>query len=248
MLEKYSKEEKIVDLFKQINDMKEIPNEIISKYWARAYTLESPFYKEMNEDLRSGKINKYLSYIQMMYEGIKIKSFYFEPKKTIYRGTYFDEKEISNIQNLIEKKFKDLPAVIIYCKSFLSFSLDKNVAMKFKDNALLIIEDFMEEEKNCSGCASMGKLSYFKDEEEILIFPFSSFEIKNIIKVEEKNNDKNNDYYYAIYLTYLGKYEKLFEKENPVKLIENIPKNSHVEDEVFRTDIIEEEYQKIFRK
>ena len=35
----------------------------------------------MNEDLRSDKINKYLSYIQMMYEGIKIKSFYFEPKK-----------------------------------------------------------------------------------------------------------------------------------------------------------------------
>ena len=63
--------------------MKEIPNEIISKYWARAYTLESPFYKEMNEDLRSSKINKYLSYIQMMYEGIKIKSFYFKPKKII---------------------------------------------------------------------------------------------------------------------------------------------------------------------
>ena len=95
------KEEKIVDLFKQINDMKDIPNEIISKYWARAYTLESPFYEEMNDDLRSGKINKYLSYIQMMYEGIKIKSFYFKPKKKLYRGTYFDEKEISIIQNYI---------------------------------------------------------------------------------------------------------------------------------------------------
>ena len=124
MLEKYSKEEKMVDLFKQINDMKEIPNEIISKYWARAYTLESPFYEEMNDDLRSGKINKYLSYIQMMYEGIKIKSFYFKPKKKLYRGTYFDEKEISNIQNFIEIKFKDLPAAIIYSRSFLSFTFN----------------------------------------------------------------------------------------------------------------------------
>ena len=56
----------------------------------------------MNEDLSSGKINKYLSYIQMMYEGIKIKSFYFEPKKKLYRGLYFDEKEILNIQNFIK--------------------------------------------------------------------------------------------------------------------------------------------------
>ena len=141
-----------------------------------------------------------------------------------------------------------MPAAILYSKSFLSFTFNKKIALEFRRNALLIIEDFMEEKINCSGCAAIGKFSFYKDEEDILIFPFSSFEIKNIIKVEEKNNDKNNDYYYAIYLTYLGKYEKLFEKENPVKLIENIPKNSHGEDEVFRTDIIEEEYQKIFRK
>ena len=247
MLEKYSKEEKIVDLFKQINDMKDIPNEIISKYWARAYTFESPFYKEMNKDLRLGKINQYLSYIQMMYEGIKIKSFYFKPKKKLYRGTYFDEKEISIIQNYTNSENKDLPRVIIYSKSFFSFSLNKKVAMTFIDNALLIIEDFIEEERNCSGCASIEKFSYFKKEEEILVFPFSSFEIKNknLEKVEDKS--KKNGYYYIIYLRYLGKYEKFFEKEDPVKLIENIPKDSLYAEEVFKTDIIEEEYKKIFK-
>ena len=245
MLEKYSKEEKIVDLFKQINDMKDIPNEIISKYWARAYTLESPFYEEMNDDLRSGKINKYLSYIQMMYEGIKIKSFYFKPKKKLYRGAKFSEKEISNIQKYkINSENKDLPRAIIYSKSFFSFSLNKKVAMTFIDNALLIIEDFIEEERNCSGCASIEKFSYFKKEEEILVFPFSSFGIKNLEKVE----DKNNGYYYIIYLRYLGKYEKFFEKEDPVKLIENIPLKSHLAQEVFSTDIVEEEYQKIFKR
>ena len=245
MLEKYSKEDDIVDLFKQINDVKEIPNEIISKFWARAYTLESPFYKEMNEDLRLGKINKYLSYIQIMYEGIKIKSFYFEPKKKLYRGTEFNEKEILIIQSYMNLKIKDLPAAIIYSKSFFSFSLNKKIAMGYIKNAFLIIEDFMEEERSCSGCASIEKLSYFKDEEEILVFPFSSFEIKNLEKVEDKS--KKNGYYYTIYLSYLGKYEKLFEKEDPVKLIENIPKNSLYAKEVFKTDIIEEEYKKIFK-
>ena len=132
MLEKYSKEDDIVDLFKQINDVKEIPNEIISKFWARAYTLESPFYKEMNEDLRLGKINKYLSYIQIMYEGIKIKSFYFEPKKKLYRGTEFNEKEILIIQSYMNLKIKDLPAAILYSKSFLSFTFNKKIALNLK--------------------------------------------------------------------------------------------------------------------
>ena len=183
----------------------------------------------------------------MMYEGIKIKSFYFKPKKKLYRGTYFDEKEISIIQNYTNSENKDLPRVIIYSKSFFSFSLNKKVAMTFIDNALLIIEDFIEEERNCSGCASIEKFSYFKNEEEILVFPFSSFKIKKLEKFEDKNNDKNNGYYYTIYLSYLGKYEKLFEKEDPVKLIENIPKNSLYAKEVFKTDIIEEEYKKIFK-
>ena len=119
--------------------------------------------------------------------------------------------------------------------------------MTFIDNALLIIEDFIEEERNCSGCASIEKFSYFKNEEEILVFPFSSFKIKKLEKFEDKNNDKNNGYYYTIYLSYLGKYEKLFEKEDPVKLIENIPKNSLYAEEVFKTDIIEEEYKKMFK-
>ena len=39
----------------------------------------------------------------------------------------------------------------------------------------------------------------------------------------------------------------MFEKEDPVKLIENIPKNSLYAKEVFKTDIIEEEYKKIFK-
>ena len=50
MLEKYSNEIEIANLLKQINDMKKIPNEIISKYQDRAYTLDTDFYKKMNED------------------------------------------------------------------------------------------------------------------------------------------------------------------------------------------------------
>ena len=41
----------------------------------------------------------------------------------------------------------------------------------------------------------------------------------------------------------------MFEEEgDPVKLIKNIPLKSHLAQEVFCTDIVEEEYQKIFKR
>ena len=43
MLEKYSNKIEIVNLFKQINDMKEILNEIISKYWAKSIYFTKSF-------------------------------------------------------------------------------------------------------------------------------------------------------------------------------------------------------------
>lgn len=117
--------------------------------------------------------------------------------------------------------------------------------MKFKKNVLLIIEEFIEGYINCPGCASIKKFSFIKKEEEVLVFPFSCFEIKRIKKVEEK--DKNQTYY-IIYLGYLGKYEKLFKGMNPVDLIEEIPEDSFLANEVFKTDIIEEKYKNIFFK
>ena len=61
----------------------------------------------------------------MMYEGVKIKSFDFKPKDKLYRGAYFDEKEIENLQYYIEYKINKLPAAIVYSRSFMSFSLKK---------------------------------------------------------------------------------------------------------------------------
>ena len=111
--------------------------------------------------------------------------------------------------------------------------------MEFKKNVLLIIENFRSDQNYTPGCAEVSKIFYFKNEEEILIFPFSCFEIKKIEKKED---------YYIIYLDYLGKYEKLFEGRDPVKLIEKIPHYSDLSLEVFQSDLIEEEYKKIFNE
>ena len=54
--------------------MKNIPIEILCKYYARIFTVESNFYKDINKDLRMNNKDKYLPYIKTFYEGVKLKS------------------------------------------------------------------------------------------------------------------------------------------------------------------------------
>ena len=45
--------------------MYDIPIELICKYYARAYTVKSGFYREINRHLRDNKIVGYLPYIKV---------------------------------------------------------------------------------------------------------------------------------------------------------------------------------------
>ena len=57
----YAKENSIIkELLEQILIMKNIPVEILCKYYARLYTAESSFYKILNSDLKMNNKDKYL--------------------------------------------------------------------------------------------------------------------------------------------------------------------------------------------
>ena len=256
ILTHYSKVQKLVDLINQIFIGYQIPNEITSKYWARAYSADTNFYKEMNKDLRLDKFDKYLTFIHMMYNGVKIKSFSFNPNCKLYRGAIFAQKEIDNLELSLKNKSSNFPSSIFYSKSFFSFSKNKKIAKSFiekKDNchvglclALIIIEEFTEGAINCPGCADIKKFSFFKKEEEILVFPFTCFEVKSIEKKEDKDINKT---YYIIHLDYLGKYKEKFNGKDPDDLIEEIPEESLYAQQVFSTDIIDGKYKgKFFKK
>ena len=67
----YSKKSNTIKkLLDQILLMKNIPIEIISKYYARLYTVYSNFQSNLNKDLRLNKKEKYLPYIKTFYEGV----------------------------------------------------------------------------------------------------------------------------------------------------------------------------------
>ena len=63
-------------LLDSIKSMRNIPIEILSKYYARLYTIESNFYRDINKDLGLNKKEKYLSFIKILYEGVKLKSLF----------------------------------------------------------------------------------------------------------------------------------------------------------------------------
>ena len=98
----------------------------------------------------------------------------------------------------------------MFLRSFLSFSVDKKQAEKFKgSNAdtfsiLYEIEEIQNKEnvENQISNAIIEDISKSESEKEVLVFPFSCFEI---IKIKEI---KANDIDYKIKLKYLGNYSK----------------------------------------
>ena len=239
MLNNFGKNKQISDLISQLNGVKNIPIEILSKFWIRAYTANSNFYKKMNEKLMENDVKEYMSYIQVLYEGIKKKSLEAKCNTKLYRGAILSKKEYIQLNKFITEKPKDLPGVIVYGRSFFSFTDDVNIAIKFKEKrkkeinneqicGIFIIENPIN--KNfCNSCAFIKNYSYYKKESETLFFPFSCFEIINMKIVNENE--------FVITLNYLGKYADLFKGEDPMDLLEKIPEISLLALDVLNTRI-----------
>ena len=211
----YPKNERIQNLINQIEDHKYISKDIICKYWMHIYSLETNFYRDVNEKLRIKKGDFYYPLIKMCYE--MVKKGYLNPiiNKKLYRGTKIGISEYEYINNFINKKNnQEFPKLIVFSRCFLSFSVDKKIASKFlKRNqknennnlydVMLVIEEITDKNVDINNLsnASIKEYSKISAEEEVIVFPFSCFEI--IKTKDKKEKDKN---YKKIRLRYLGKY------------------------------------------
>ena len=221
---KYFKENNnIKQLFSQIELMKNIPIEILSKYYIRLFSSRLSFYQDINKSLESNDIEKYLPFIQTLYEGIKLKALPLASNYILYKGSKVSYNDIFKISDCLEKKFKGLPGVITFSKSFMLFTKDKYYAQqqiilekidKKFSKVLFIIESNDEINYNISTHCDIENISFFPEDSEVLFFPFSSFEIKEIKEIK-----LNQEKIYEIDLLYLGKYLK--DIENDYNLINN---------------------------
>ena len=213
---KYSNNEIINKLLKPIKSIPDIPIDLLSKLYARLYTIDSDFYYDMNKDLRENKKDNYLTFIKILYEGVKLKGLDLAKENELYRGSKIANKEIEKIKEYLANKKKDLPGAIVFCQTFLSFTKSIEIAKGYLDDkntdkdlskVLYIIEKNNSIDYNLSTHADIEDLSIYKEKEkEVLFFPFSSFEITSIKEIEYKKEN-----IYQIKLFYLGKYIKEIE-------------------------------------
>ena len=170
------------DLKNLLGSIKSIPNipiEILSKYYARVYTAETNFYKDIISDLNSNKVEKYgkyLPYIKTLYEGVKLKSLPLASNNILYRGAKISHEEINKIKGYLKKKIKDLPSSIVFSKAFLSFSKDKKIAEGFLSaenknknlfKVLFVLENDDNVGYNLATHCDIENISYFPNEKEV---------------------------------------------------------------------------------
>ena len=110
LYDRYSKIEKLESLLGSIKSMRNIPIEILSKYYARLFTYESDFYIKINKDLRLNKRESYLPLIKTLYEGVKLNSLPLASDNILYRGSLISIEELKKIKNNLKKKLKIYPA------------------------------------------------------------------------------------------------------------------------------------------
>ena len=230
MLAQYINDPPISFLFSQLTEVGNLPLKLLSKFWLRAYSAYNSFHTEMNDKLLKGEYNEYLPMIEQLYDGVKNGQINSEFTR-LYKGITIEGEENINVwKNFIEgfnNKANDLPYAILYGPSFFSFYKDVNKIKEFKEvndvvlmrytwliSLILEVPSYYRFVKNQ---AFINKeLSYFKLDSEVLFFPFSCFEIKNIEKIEEN--------YYRITLNYLENHTDLFPPNEKITF-EQVPEN-----------------------
>jgi hypothetical protein len=197
----------------------------------------------MNSNLMRENIEPYRPYIQLLYCGLEINGFNFSYTKDLYRSALIKKVELQNIISHLKKKIKsNIPCGLVQSRTFMSFSFDKDIAMNFlkekieklkkdkekreKEVGVLYIlkaevSNNMEQiliQKNATN-ADLTDISYYGNEKEILLFPFSIYEISDI----QKKGD-----YYIIYLNILIKYKQNLDFKNQSDLNKLIFESKYV--------------------
>jgi len=208
----------IKELLEQIDEIPDIPIEILCKYYARLYTIESKFYNDLNKSLRllkegellfcANKNNYYsIAFIKSLYEGVKLGCFEFELKnKLLYRFSCLEKKEFDNINKFLRNKISGISTIYFFSKTFLSFSEDKKEANKFygyykndkskseNKNLVPVFFHLVKKEdikESLYTHIKIDNISIQEGEKEILFLPFTCFEILKVIAIGEKANVKS---------------------------------------------------------
>ena len=218
LYDKYKENKYAKELLEPIDGIPEIPIEILCKYYARLYTIESKFYIDLNEGLRKGNLflkekellfslnknNHYsITFIKSFYEGIKLGVFDLDFKGKLYGFSCLEKKEFDKINEYLKNKKSELLVANLFSKCFLSFYENEEISYNFyksykyniskikNNNSVPVFFHLIKKENIKESLYShikIGDISIYPEEKEILFLPFTCFEILKVIPNEENEN------------------------------------------------------------
>eukprot|EP01022_Parablepharisma_sp_SALTPOND_P000827 TRINITY_DN105113_c0_g1_i1.p1 TRINITY_DN105113_c0_g1~~TRINITY_DN105113_c0_g1_i1.p1 ORF type:complete len:869 (-),score=80.20 TRINITY_DN105113_c0_g1_i1:1255-3771(-) len=148
----------------------------------KAYTLQTkpPFYKLLNDAFRGGnpeRISKFRAFYVMLHDLVR-KNVLLQYIGTVYRGTYFNGNLLETLK--VGSRF------VSTC--FTSTSKSEKVAYEFaaKGRKNVILELELNPKAYSNVDIHKEECSIYPEEQEVLLLPFSVFEVKRIFKDEGK--------------------------------------------------------------
>ena len=200
----------------------DIPIELLTKYYARLYSIDGDLKKKMTNELLTVNYTRnntiYQSYIKTMYEGINKNFFKTCLGSKLYGSIMLSGSEIQELfsykENFLKDSkelAKDLPKPVIFSKTFISFHKDINEAKKkyfnLRRNTMLVLNTSNKEDFDFKTHADIEEFSINPYEKLVLFFPFSAFGIENF----QYNPIEKQ---YNIELVYFDKLDKKFKMIN----------------------------------
>ena len=224
-----------IDLLNIFGSKVKIPYYLFSKIFLRLYTMQSPFYGDLNKALKNNKFSNFNQYIFTLYYGLNQKCIKDYHEGNLYRGSLINKNELDNM-------IKSSSGLIL-ARSFLSFSKNKKLSLdfiNFRNNnpnikKILFVVNPLKQNNITVTNIDVKEISEFPKEEEVLFLPFSALEIASIIEGVYYNDDQ----FTIIYLNYINKYEK--------KVMDYIDASSKDRVGDFLKDLIEENQSSIFK-
>jgi len=217
----YSNEnDELKSLLYTIAPMTDIPNEILSKYYIRIFNVSNNFYKDVLKNLSLNKSKGLMPFIKTLYDGIKLSGVPLVTEKALYKGVNLSDELIKKIKINFKKKVKHLPSSIMFTKSFMTFNKDRisaenNLAkLKREKNftkVMLTIDKRDDAGYQFSTYSDIESLSYYPNQKEALLFPFSVWEVCSIKEVAF-----NREVGYEIKLQFLKRFKKFIETDKTI--------------------------------
>ena len=164
-----------------------------------------------------------------------MKSLCFSNINILYRGSKISFDDFNKMKKYLSNKIEGLPGAIVFARQFLTFTKDRRIAEQYLNmekidknfiKAFFILDMDINIDYDLNTHCDLESISVYPREKEVLFFPFSAFEIKEL-----KEMSINNEKCYQIKLLYLGKYLK---ELNNNKKDENI-----IPDSEFKNQLLE---------